>query len=162
MDTGTPELWRWFWLMAMVVFGLGEISVAGSFFLAPFAIGAGVAALLAFSGVPVGIEWIVFIVVSMGAFAALRPIAKRLDREGPVLGIGSHRQVGQLARVVGAIDDAHDGGVVMLGTEQWRAESSDGTIIPIGSTVAVIEVRGTRLLVRRDPSSNLATEPPAP
>ena len=55
MDTGSPEFWRWIWLIAMVVFGLGEISIAGSFFLAPFAAGAGVAALLAFVGVPVGL-----------------------------------------------------------------------------------------------------------
>ena len=160
MDTGSPEFWRWVWLIAMVVFGLGEISIAGSFFLAPFAAGAGVAALLAFAGVPVGIEWIAFIAVSVGAFAALRPIARRLDREGPVLGIGAHRQVGQVARVISAIDGSHEGGLVMLGTEQWRAESSDGVSIAIGSVVSVIEVRGTRLLVRRDPTSTVAAEPP--
>ena len=96
----------------------------------------------------------------MAAFAALRPIAKRLDREGPVLGIGAHRQVGQLARVIGVIDGSHEGGLVMLGTERWRAESTDGGNIPVGSTVSVIEVRGTRLLVRRDPTSTVAVEPP--
>lgn len=160
MDTGSPEFWRWVWLMAMVVFGVGEIGVAGSFFLAPFAIGAGVAAILAFSGVPVGLEWIAFIAVSVAAFAALRPLVKRLDREGPVLGIGSHRQVGQLARVIGAIDGSQQGGLVMLGAEQWRAESTDGQTIPVGSTVSVIEVRGTRLLVRPEPTSTAAAEPP--
>ena len=161
MDTGSPEFWRWVWLMAMVVFGLGEISIAGSFFLAPFAAGAGVAALLAFVGIPVGIEWVAFIVISVGAFAALRPIATRLDREGPVLGIGSHRQVGQVARVVATIDGTHDGGLVMLGAERWRAESTTGESIPVGSTVSVIEVRGTRLLVRRDPTSTVHAEPPS-
>ena len=40
-------------LIAAIVFGLGEIAVAGSFFLAPFAVGAAVAALLAFAGVDV-------------------------------------------------------------------------------------------------------------
>lgn len=161
MDTGSPEFWRWVWLMAMVVFGLGEISVAGSFFLAPFAVGAGVAAILAFSGAPVGLEWVVFVAISVAAFAGLRPIAKRLDREGPVLGIGSHRQVGQNARVLAAIDGTREGGSVMLGTEEWRAESTEGEVIPVGSTVSVIEVRGTRLLVRQDPTSNLPAEPPA-
>lgn len=160
MDSGSPEFWRWVWLIAMVVFGVGEISVAGSFFLAPFAVGAGVAAVLAFLGVPVGIEWIVFIAASVVAFAALRPLAKRLDRAGPVLGIGAHRQMGQSAHVIEAIDGDHDG-VVMLGTEQWRAESSDGEVISVGSTVSVIKVRGTRLLVRRDPTSSLPAEPPS-
>lgn len=162
MDMGSPEFWRWVWLVAAAVFTLGEMAVAGSFFLAPFAIGAAVAAILAFAGVPVGIEWLAFAAVSAGALAALRPIARRLDREGPVLGIGSHRQVGQVARVVVPIDPATEEGTVLLGTERWRAESTDGRPIPAGSSVSVVEVRGTRLLVRSDPTTALPPEPAAP
>ena len=40
MDLSSPEVWRWIWLGAAVLFGLGELSTAGSFFLLPFAIGA--------------------------------------------------------------------------------------------------------------------------
>lgn len=160
MDTGSPEFWRWVWLIGAAVFAVGELSVAGSFFLAPFAIGAAVAAVLAFAGVPLAIEWAVFIAVAVGALVALRPIAHRLDREGPVLGIGSHRQVGQTARVLVPIDPSTDEGTVLLGAEKWRAESTDGQLIPAGSNVAVIEVRGTRLLVRADPT--VAGDPAAP
>ncbi|HEX2577758.1 MAG TPA: NfeD family protein [Aquihabitans sp.] len=158
MDWGEAETWCWIWLIAAVVFGLGELAVAGSFFLAPFAVGAGVASLLAFAGVPLGLEWVAFLGVSVGSFLALRPLARRLDLEGPVLGIGSHRQIGQTARVIEAIDGANDHGSVMLGTEHWRAESTDGQQIPVGATVSVVEVRGTRLLVRYDPT--VATPPP--
>lgn len=160
MDTGSPEFWRWVWLVGAVVFGIGELSMAGSFFLGPFAIGALVAALLAFLGVGVAIEWIVFIGVSVAVLLALRPIARRLDREGPVLGIGSHRQIGQVARVVVPIDpDAHTG-TVRLGGETWRAESADGRSVAAGSLVSVVEVRGTRLLVRPDPTA-LVDETPS-
>ncbi len=61
-----PEFWRWMWLGAAVVFGLGEMTSPGSFFLAPFALGAAVAAVLSFLGVPVGVSWLAFIVVSLG------------------------------------------------------------------------------------------------
>ncbi len=162
MDMGSPEFWRWVWLVAAATFAVGEMSVAGSFFLAPFAIGAAVAAVLAFAGVSVTIEWIAFLVVSAGALAALRPLARRLDREGPVLGIGSHRQVGQVGRVVVPIDPGTDGGTVMLGAERWRAESTDGRVIPVGSAVSVVEVRGTRLLVRSDPTTASSPEPTVP
>jgi len=164
VDWGEAETWRWIWLVAAVVFGLGEMGVAGSFFLAPFAIGAVVAALLAFADVPVGIEWVAFLGVSVGAFVALRPMAKRLDREGPMLGIGSHRHIGQTARVIEAIDGPADLGSVMLGAEHWRAESTDGQQIPVGATVSVVEVRGTRLLVRFDPTVAVAPPlgPPTP
>ncbi|MCU1498907.1 MAG: hypothetical protein JWM47_2860 [Acidimicrobiales bacterium] len=150
MDWESPETWRWVWLFGAVAFGLGEMGLAGSFFLAPFAVGAGVAAILAFAGVPLGVEWGAFLAVSVGAFVAFRPLAKKLDEAGPHLGIGSHRQIGQVARVIEAIDSAEDEGLVMLGSEQWRAESADGQVFPVGSTVSVIEVRGTKLLVRAD------------
>lgn len=158
MDWGSPETWRWIWLVAMVTFAVGEMGVAGSFFLAPFAVGAGIAAILAFAGVPLGVEWLAFLGVTFGSFLALRPLAKRLDQEGPMLGIGSHRQIGRTARVVEAIDGREDLGTVLLGAERWRAESTDGHRIPVGATVAVVEVRGTRLLVRSDPT---APAPPA-
>lgn len=152
MDWGSAETWSWIWLVATVVFGVGEMATAGSFFLAPFALGAGVASITAFLGLPVGLEWLLFLGVSGGSFLALRPLARRLNLEGPVLGIGSHRQIGRTARVVEAIDATTSLGSVMLGTERWRAESTDGGRIPVGAHVAVVEVRGTRLLVRPDPT----------
>lgn len=153
MDSGNPEMWRWIWLSAAVVFGVGEMAVAGSFFLAPFAVGAGVATVLAFFDVGLAGQWGAFLGVSVAMFLALRPLAKRLDREGPVLGIGSHRQIGQTARVIEGIDGSKDLGTVLLGSERWRAESADGQVVPEGATVSVVEVRGTRLLVRFDPTT---------
>jgi membrane-bound ClpP family serine protease len=41
----------------------------------------------------------------------------------------------------------------MVGREQWRAESLDGSPIPEGAFVKVVEVRGTRLIVH--PQSSL-------
>ncbi len=162
MDWGEPETWSWIWLIATVTFALGEIAVAGSFFLAPFALGAGVATALSFVDVPVGVTWGAFLVVSLVSFLALRPLARRLDLAGPVLGVGSHRQIGQTARVVEAIDGTRDLGSVMLGSEHWRAESTDGLQIPVGATVSVVEVRGTRLLVRYDPTAVAPVETPRP
>lgn len=153
MDSGNPEVWRWIWLGATVFFGVGEMAVAGSFFLAPFAVGAAAATVLAFLGVGLAAQWAAFLVVSMVVFAALRPLARRLDQDGPVLGIGSHRQIGQTARVIEGIDGSKDLGTVLLGSERWRAETTDGQVVPEGAAVSVVEVRGTRLLVRYDPTA---------
>lgn len=153
MDLGSAETWSWIWLVAMVTFGIGEIAAAGSFFLAPFAIGAGVAAVVSFLGAPIAVGWGLFVAVSLGSFLALRPLARRMNMEGPVLGIGSHRQIGQVAKVVEAINEDADSGFVLLGTERWRAEATDAQRIPVGARVSVVEVRGTRLLVRHDPTA---------
>lgn len=129
------------------MFAIGELSAPGTFFLLPFAIGAAAAAVLAFAGVDVAIELVVFIVVSLVALAGFRKLAHRLDRNEPTEGIGSKRLIGQPARVIEAIDGAHDLGTVRVDREEWRAESGDGAAIAVGSQVKIVEVRGTRVVV---------------
>ncbi|HEX6166505.1 MAG TPA: NfeD family protein [Acidimicrobiales bacterium] len=143
----SPDEWRWVWIIATAVFAVGEMATPGSFFLAPFAIGAFVAAILAFADVSVTIEWTVFLIVSIAALAALRPVARRLDRAAVDHGIGSRRLVGTRATVLKAIPGDAELGLVRLEREEWRAQSTDGTPIPVGATVRVADVQGTRVLV---------------
>ncbi len=148
MDFGTPELWRWVWLSAVVFFAVGELAVAGSFFLAPFAIGAIAAALVAFAGGPVPIEWAVFLGASAATFAAFRPLGRRLERRAPHAPVGAGRWVSREALVLDAIPGGPGGGGrVRLDGEEWRAESLTGAPIRAGSTVLVSRVAGTRLVV---------------
>lgn len=125
------------------------MAMAGSFFLAPFALGAAAAAILAFFGVNVGIEWAVFLGVSIVSFLAMRPLARKLDDTEPTLGVGATRHVGQIAQVTQPIGAGQEPGMVLLGAEKWRAESSTGEAFSVGENVVVAEVRGTRLIVDR-------------
>ena len=143
----SPDEWRWVWIIATAVFTVGEMATPGSFFLAPFAIGAFVAAILAFADVSVTIEWAVFLIVSIAALAALRPVARRLDLNAVDHGVGSRRLVGTRATVLKAIPGDDELGLVRLDREEWRAQSTDGTPIPVGATVRVADVQGTRVLV---------------
>jgi membrane protein implicated in regulation of membrane protease activity len=143
----SPDEWRWVWIIATAVFAVGEMATPGSFFLAPFAIGAFVAAILAFADVSVTIEWAVFLIVSIAALAALRPVARRLDLNAVDHGVGSRRLVGTRATVLKAIPGDDELGLVRLDREEWRAQSTDGTPIPVGATVRVADVQGTRVLV---------------
>ncbi|MGH9273429.1 MAG: NfeD family protein [Acidimicrobiales bacterium] len=141
-----PEQWRWIWLGAAVLFGLGEMATPGAFFLAPFAIGAVVASALAFADVDLAIEWGAFVGISVGAFAALRPLARRLDRHGGSDGVGSRRLIGRDGVVLEEIVPDHLG-LVRVNREEWRAESTDRSTVPAGTAVRVAEVEGTRLIV---------------
>jgi membrane protein implicated in regulation of membrane protease activity len=141
-----PESWRWIWLGAAVLFGLGEMATPGAFFLAPFAIGAVVASALAFADVSLTGEWVAFVGISVAAFAALRPLARRLDRHGGSDGIGSRRLIGKDATVLEAIEPGRSG-LVRIGSEEWRADSSDRSPVPIGAFVTVTHVEGTRVIV---------------
>lgn len=141
-----PEQWRWIWLGTAVLFGIGEMTSPGSFFLAPFAIGAAVAAILAFADVPLVGEWAAFVGISVASFVALRPLAKRLDAQGTSDGIGARRLIGRTGTV---LEDIPAGGIGMVSVdrEEWRAESPDTTALPAGTAVRIAQVEGTRVIV---------------
>jgi membrane protein implicated in regulation of membrane protease activity len=159
-----PETWRWIWLTTAVVFAVGELAIAGSFFLAPFAIGAAVAAILAFAEVDIIWQWVAFVGISFTAFAGLRPLARRLDQGEPTAGIGSKRLIGQSGNVLEAIPAGlHELGMVRIQREEWRAETASGEPIEAGAVVQVVEQRGTRLVVTRgpgEPTTALPARPP--
>ena len=144
----TPEFWRWVWLTAAFVFTVGEMATAGSFFLLPFGIGAGLACVLAFLGVDLGLEWLAFVLGSGASFAVLYPIGRRLDRDQPQDGIGAKRMIGEQGVVLQGIPGGpSELGLVRVGREEWRAQSVDGSPVPEGATVKVVEITGTRLVV---------------
>ncbi len=147
MDFSSPDTWRWVWLVVAVVFAVGEIAVAGSFFLLPFAGGALAAAVVGFVGGSVALEWLTFVIVSGLGAAVLRPLARQLDR-GPTHAIGANRWVGRQAYVLRDIPSGPGAtGLIRLDREEWRAESLMGVPIRAGSTVLVSRVDGTRLIV---------------
>jgi membrane protein implicated in regulation of membrane protease activity len=148
MDFSSPETWRWIWVLVAVAAAVGEMSIAGSFFLAPFAIGATAAAVAAFLGLDVPLEWAVFLAASFATFAAFRPLARRLDASSPQSGVGAHRWAGRQGFVVSDIPGPPgETGMIRLDREEWRAESLTGLPIRAGSTVLVSRVDGTRLVV---------------
>jgi membrane protein implicated in regulation of membrane protease activity len=148
MDFGSPEVWRWVWVVAVVAFTVGELAVAGSFFLAPFAVGALAAAVAAFLGLPVPVEWATFLLASGATFAGFRPLSKRLESRAPHAPVGAARWVSREATVLEDIPGGPGGGGrIRLDREEWRAESLTGVPIRAGSTVLVSRVDGTRLVV---------------
>jgi membrane protein implicated in regulation of membrane protease activity len=135
------------WLIAAVILAIGEIATTG-LFLAPFAAGAAIAALLAAAGAGAVIEWAVFLVVSVIALAALRPIARAHKRSRGQIRTGTAALVGQHATVVERIANAEGVGCVRLDGEIWtaRAFDDDETFEP-GARVQVLEIRGATALV---------------
>ncbi len=143
-----PDNWRWIWMAVGVAFLLGEMATPGSFFMLPFAVGAVVACVAAFLGGGIGLQWLLFVVVSAAASAAFIPLRRRLDQEAPVDGVGARRLMNQEAVVIRSIGPGPNGvGMARVGREEWRAESASRVGIPEGAVVKVIEVRGTSVVV---------------
>ncbi|MBE2314814.1 NfeD family protein [Solirubrobacter sp. CPCC 204708] len=134
------------WLILAVALAVGEIATLG-FFLAPFAGGAAVAAVLAAFGAGTTIEAAAFLVVSIILLAALRPLA-RSHQKTKALKMGTAALVGQTAMVVERIANDEGVGCVKLDGEIWTARAyDDDAVIEPGTKVHVLEIRGATALV---------------
>ena len=135
------------WLIAAVVFGVGEIATLG-FFLAPFAGGALVAAVITGLGGGTLFGWAAFLVVSGILLAALRPLASSHRRQPPMLRTGTAALVGKTGMVVERIANDEGVGCVRVDGEVWTARAyDDDEVIQEGARVNIIEIRGATALV---------------
>jgi membrane protein implicated in regulation of membrane protease activity len=138
------------WLIAAVVFAVGEIATL-SFFLAPFAGGALVAAVASAAGAGDVISWALFIVISIVLLGALRPIARSHRRQPASLRTGTAALVGSKGVVLERIANDEDSGSIRLAGENWTARAyDDDVVIEPGKRVHVIEIRGATALVTEE------------
>jgi membrane protein implicated in regulation of membrane protease activity len=135
------------WLIAAAILGVGEILTTG-FFLAPFAGGALVAAILSAIGAGTVISLAAFLVISVLLLVALRPIARAHLRTPARLRTGTAALVGKTGTVVERIANDEDAGSMRLEGELWTARAyDDDTVIEAGRRVQVMEIRGATALV---------------
>jgi membrane protein implicated in regulation of membrane protease activity len=136
------------WLVAACILGLGEMH-QGGFYLAPFALGATLAAVVSLLGVGALLSGVVFVLASGIVFGALRPVARRHRRLPPAIRTGAAALVGRRAIVLERIANGEGVGCVKVdGGEVWTARSYDEEeVIDVGERVEVVEIRGATALV---------------
>jgi membrane protein implicated in regulation of membrane protease activity len=141
--------WLWVWIGAAVLFTVIELLTPVMFFSISFAVGAGLAAVIAGLGASFGVQLVAFILGSGVALAVAVPVGRRISQADPDDDPeGAHRWVGRVAVVLEPIPKGmHSTGLVRLERAKWRAETDGDTAIPEGTEVEVIAVRGTRLVV---------------
>ncbi len=93
-------------------------------------------------GTPLAV--VVFLIVSMIVFGALRPIARRHRRLPPAIRTGAAALVGHRAMVLERIANGEGVGCVKVDNgEVWTARSYDeDEVIDVGERVEVVEIRG--------------------
>src|ERR1700684_671749 len=136
------------WLIAACVLGIGEMH-QGGFYLAPFALGAVLAAVLGLAGVGALLSAVVFLGGSALVFTPRRPIAQRPRRVPPAIRTGAAALIGRPALVLERIANDEGVGCVKIdGGEVWTARSYDEhEEIAAGERVEVVEIRGATALV---------------
>jgi membrane protein implicated in regulation of membrane protease activity len=133
--------------LAACGFGIGEL-VARSFFLAPFALGATVAAAVDLAGAGGLPAWLAFIAVSPLSLFVLRPIAVSHMRAAPQLRNGAAALIGKQAIVLETISNHEGEGCVKIDGDVWTARAfDDDRVIERGARVEVVDIKGATALV---------------
>lgn len=136
-----------FWLCAMIVLSIMEAATVGlvCIWFAGGALGALIAAAL---GAPIWLQAAVFLAVSAGLLALLRPFARKFIN-AKITPTNVDANIGKTAVVVEPIDNLRGTGRVMLGSVDWTARSADDTVIEKDALVQVLRIEGVKVCVER-------------
>ena len=138
-----------FWLILFVVLLIIEIFTMG-LTTVWFAGGALVAFVLAFAGLGLPVQIIVFLLVSILLLVLTRPIAiKFFNQERQKTTADS--LIGQRAVVLETFDTLHGTGRVEVNGMEWSAKVEDATaVIEAGTVVSIEGIQGVKLIVKKE------------
>jgi len=137
-----------FWAVFFVLFVLAEVATV-QFVSVWFAVGALATLIVTIFVEDIGMlaQLGIFILVS-GAFLAVTFPWLRKVRASGHTSTNADMDVGKNAEVIEEIEPDKGTGRVTLSGVDWSAVPSDGkSVIPIGTTVKVVKVKGTKLVV---------------
>lgn len=126
-----------------------------------FAGGALIAALAALANLPLGIQIILFLLVSILLLVFTRPVAvKYFNRER--IRTNVEGLVGKQAIVISEIDNLQGVGQVSVNGQEWSARNfADGKLLAPGTIVKIRAVNGVKLIVEEDPQNREASPRPS-
>ena len=134
------------WLALLIVFLVVELITVG---LASiwFAAGALVALLVAALGGSIGLQIVVFLVVSVILLAATRPFAKRV--------INARMQKTNVDALIGkeiiireSVNNMEQTGTAFVEGKEWTVRAADEhVLLQEGATAKIVDIRGVKLIV---------------
>ena len=136
------------WTIVAIVLVIAEM-VTLSFFLAPFAGGAFLAALVSAVGAGTILAWAIFVITALVLLLLLRPVARSHVKTPARIRKGSAALVGRQAIVVERVVNENAVGAIRLSNgEVWTARCYEhGYAIEVGEHVEIVEIRGATALV---------------
>jgi membrane protein implicated in regulation of membrane protease activity len=133
------------WLILAAVLGVAEM-LTTTLALGLLAVGALAAALTEAVGGSAPVQLAVFVIVSLAGIILIRPLALRRLRRRGTLRTGTAALVGETGYVLS--DVTPQSGRIRIGGEEWSARPYDeASVIPAGSKVDVLQIKGATALV---------------
>ncbi len=133
------------WFVAMVALMVLELSTV-SLTTIWFALGALAALIAALCGAPIWLQVVWFLVVSVLALVATRPLVKKYINSKTVP-TNADMIIGQICMVMEPISNLSETGAVKVAGKVWTARSEDGTVFAPGEKVVAVRIEGVKLIV---------------
>ncbi len=112
-----------------------------------FTIGAVGALIAALFKLPIWLQLVIFLAISVVCLLATRPIAKKLQQKA-IIRTNSDKVIGKVALVTKRISEDEIGEVKIEGRE-WRAINNNGLTFEEGEKVMVEAIWGTKVIVSK-------------
>lgn len=134
------------WLGIGLLMGILEATTAQlvSIWFMFGAIGAAVTCV--FTG-NIAIQLAVFVVISLAALIATRPLVKRFKERNKTEYTNVDMNIGKTVRVLTEINNDKGTGEIKIGDTIWMARTVDGSVIPPGEPVIIQAVEGVKMMV---------------
>ena len=143
---GADEMMTIIWIAAIILFGIAEAATAG--LVSIWFVAGAVAALVATElGAALWFQFATFLVVSILALTATRPLARKmLDKT--IVPTNADRVLHHEAKVTETVDNENATGAVYIDGKTWTARSDSGEIIEKGNMAKIVRMEGVKLYVR--------------
>lgn len=136
------------WTLITILALILEVS-SGTFYIMCFAIGAALATLSSLLAIPFWMQTLLFILFSAISVFAVRPFVMRyVHPKHESRPSNAEALIGREGRVIESITNKADG-YVRIDGDEWRAGSSDGKPIEIGTRVRVVARESIVITVER-------------
>jgi len=134
------------WLIVAAVLGVAEL-LTMTFAFGIIAVAAVVAAVVGAFHLDLGIQLAAFVAAAGAGLGFVRPVAIRHLKQPPALRTGAAALVGRPAIVLEEVNE--HAGRVRIDGEEWssRPYLDDSLIIPVGTKVDVMQIKGATALV---------------
>lgn len=138
------------WLVVLIVTIGIEICTLGLTTIW-FSGGALIALVSAALNLPLPVQILLFLVVSLILLVFTRPVAVRYFNKDRVR-TNVESMVGRQAIVISEIDNLQGVGQVTVGGQEWSARSNNDKVhLDVGAVVEIVAVSGVKLIVQEDP-----------
>ncbi len=133
------------WIAAIVIFGIAEASTVNM--ISIWFVGGSLAALIAnLLGAGAWVQIIVFLVVSGGLLAALRPFVRKFISPRKTA-TNADMAIGREAYLTQTVDNIRGTGALKLDGKEWTVRSATGDVLEKDTLVKIVKMEGVKLYV---------------